>query len=299
MTSTTRPRRRRALALRVASIVTTGRLDLGLTKAELARRSGISRQMVGAVEAGSSNPTLEVVASMFHALSLDIDVVVRGVVAIDGGRRRDAAHARCSAYVQRRLEAAGWVVAREVTVGSGRYVGWIDLLAFHRATGIVLVVEIKTRLDDLGAVERSMDWYRRGAVAAARRIGWRPRRVVGWLLALASDEVESAIVAARRPLETSFPARATAMLSFAVDPGAGPFAAGLALIDPRSRRRDWLVRSRADGRRSPTPYRGYAEFMAAIEGRRAPTGKGRRVPAGGSSTAQRPGRATAARSGSP
>jgi hypothetical protein len=59
--------------------------------------------------------------------------------------------------VQRRLEAAGWLVVREVRIESGRYLGWIDLLAFDPVTKTLLVIEIKTRLDDLGDLERTLD----------------------------------------------------------------------------------------------------------------------------------------------
>ena len=57
-------------------------------------------------------------------------------------------HARCIAYVARRLRACGWDVRFEVEVGTGRYRGWIDLLALRGTT--MLCVEVKTELDDMG-----------------------------------------------------------------------------------------------------------------------------------------------------
>ena len=38
---------------------------------------------------------------------------------------------------------------------------------------------------------------------------------------------------------------------------------GVAMIDPRSKRRDWLRSLAIDGRRSKLPYRDYADFMRA------------------------------------
>ena len=67
---------------------------------------------------------------------------------------QDPVHARCSAYVDRRLGASGWATAREVEIVHGRTHGWIDLLAFDRRTGMMVVIEIKTRLEDIGALER-------------------------------------------------------------------------------------------------------------------------------------------------
>lgn len=217
--------------------------------------------MIGAVEAAEANPSLDVLAALFDGLGIDIDLRMTGLIAIDGGRRHDAAHVLCSAYVQRRLEAAGWSVAREVRIESGRYIGWIDLMAFDERTGTLLVIEIKTRLDDAGAVERAMDWHLREATGAALRLGWHPRRSAGWLLALATDEVEEQLRNSRSIWASSFPSRATGLAAAVVDPTSAPDR-GLALIDPRSRRRDWLVRARIDGRRSDAPYRGYADFMA-------------------------------------
>ena len=229
--------------------------------------------MIAAVEAAEANPSLDVLTALFDGLGIDLEVRIGGSVAIDGGSRQDTAHALCSGYVQRRLEAAGWKVAREVRIESGRYVGWIDLLAFDEATGTLLVIEIKTRLDDLGAIERSMDWHVREAMRAARRIGWRPRRVAGWLLAMATDEVEERLRLNRGVWTQAFPARAPQLSAAVQDPGSAPLR-GLALIDPRSRRRDWLMRARIDGRRSDAPYRGYADFI----GRSQKMGPSRKRP---------------------
>jgi hypothetical protein len=56
-------------------------------------------------------------------------------------------------------------MAREVEIVHGRSHGWIDLLAFDRRTGTMLILEIKTRLSDLGAIERQIAWYERMGMA--------------------------------------------------------------------------------------------------------------------------------------
>lgn len=244
---------------------------MGLSKTRLAGRAAVSRQMIAELEDGSANPTLDTIVAVLDGLGLEVDVVVRGPVMIGSPRTGDAAHAICTGYVQRRLQAAGWKTAREVRIDDGRYVGWIDLLAFHEPTGVLLVIEIKTRIDDLGSIERSMDWYTRAAMNAARRLGWRPLRIGGWLIALASDEVEARIHDDRQAIDAAFPARATEMTALLVDPSSLRRVRGLALIDPRSRRRTWLIRTRIDGRRSGLPYRGYADFMSNV--RRPTTGR--------------------------
>jgi transcriptional regulator with XRE-family HTH domain len=257
--------------VRIGAIVRTGREEQRWTKTNLGERSGISRQMVAALESGKANPSLDVIGALLEALDIEVDVVARGPVQVAASGPADAAHAICSAYVQRRLVAAGWQVEREVRITDRRYLGWIDILAFHEATATLVVIEVKTRIDDVGAIERSLDWHVRGAVGAAERLGWHPRRVVAWVVALASDEVEDAIRRTRELWATAFPTRASAMGALVADPAtspSGPGGPGIALIDPMSRRRDWLIRTRVDGRRSNAPYRGYADFMARIRLRR-------------------------------
>lgn len=42
---------------------------------------------------------------------------------------------------------------------------------------------------------------------------------------------------------------------------------GFALIDPSSRRHDWLIRTSLEGRRSKLPYAGYAQALARMTAR--------------------------------
>lgn len=249
----------------VARSVRDGRRALGWTQQELGRRARVSRQMVGRVERASLSPSFEVAGRLFGTLGIEADLVVRVPFLMDRQRQRDPAHARCAAYVQRRLEKAGWMIRREVEVVHGRSHGWIDLLAFQPVSGTLLVIEIKTQLDDLGQVERSLAWYEREAAAAARRLGWRQRRVSSWLLLLATSAADSRVVENRDALSAAFPGRAPGMIGSlrGSDPGAVEGRA-FAMIDPRSRRRTWLIRSRVDGRRTPAPYLHYADFMASL-----------------------------------
>ncbi len=224
--------------------------------------------MVALVEDGDANPSLDTVVQLLDGLGLEIDLVVRGQVVIGAMRQRDAAHALCLGHVQRRFETGGWLTAREVRIEDGRYIGWIDLLAYHEPTGTLLIIEVKTQVDDLGGIERSIDWYVRGSRNAALNLGWRPRRVGAWLLVLATGESEARIRDNRVAIDRAFPTRALEMGAIVVDPGgAASIGRGMALIDPRSRRRGWLMRTRVDGRRSDAPYRDYLDFMTRLRGR--------------------------------
>jgi Holliday junction resolvase len=185
--------------------------------------------MVSLVEAGTANFSCDLGGRLISAVGVTIDLQYQLPHAEP--RQRDAAHARCVAYVQRRLERDGWLVAREIEVGSPRSHGWIDLLAFDPRTRTLLVIEVKTQLDDVGRIERTVAWYVRGAPAAAMRLGWHAEAVGSWLLVLATDANEQRLRENRLTLAQSFPRRAPEL-------DLGP---GLALIDPRSRRRAWLI----------------------------------------------------------
>jgi transcriptional regulator with XRE-family HTH domain len=217
---------------------------------------GVSRSYIAKIERGRLAPDLSMVERIAEALGLEFELLARPPTFPAGPRVRDAVHARCSAYVDRRLTGLGWQVAREVEIVHGRSHGWIDLLAFDPRTSTLLIIEIKTRLDDLGALERQIAWYERMAWQAARARGWRPERVLSCVLALASDEVERVVRAHRDLIRTAFPARAVELID---DPSRADGRRGFALIDPSSRRRDWLVRTSVEGRRSRLRYRDYAD----------------------------------------
>jgi transcriptional regulator with XRE-family HTH domain len=232
---------------------------LDITQLALADAAGVSRSLIAEIEGGRANPSLEVVMRIGDALGLELELADRNPIAI-ARRTRDAVHARCSGYVDRRLRAAGWQTRRELEVAHGRSHGWIDPLAFDPRTGVLLIVEVKTRLDDMGAIERQVGWYERSAFDVASGLGWFPSTASSWVLLLASDEVERELRAHRDVLLIAYPRRAPAMRIDVLQPArlASP-SRGLALIDPASRRRDWLIPSRSDGRRTAAAYRDYAD----------------------------------------
>lgn len=242
-----------------AQLCRNTRRRLGLTQQQLGEAVGVSHGHIAKIELGQADPSLGLVERIAAALDLDITLVSRDPVVIGEGRQHDLVHARCSGQIDRRLRTAGWLTARESEIVHGRSHGWIDLLAFDPTTGTLLVIEIKTRLDDIGAVERQLGWYQRSALEVAKRLGWRPRRVVGWLLVLASDEVEGVLRANEDLLSRAFPVRARSMSALVAHSDEPVSGHGLALVDPVRKRVAWLIPSRIDGRRSPAPYRDYAD----------------------------------------
>jgi len=241
------------LAARIGTIVRGRRVELDLTQLAVSGALGVSRSHYAAIETGRANASIRLVDRIAEVLGLRLDLVASPMTVVLAPVVRDAVHARCSAYVARRLMAAGWLVLREVEISDGRLRGWIDLVAFDPRTGTLLVIEIKTSIGDIGQLERQTGWYQH-AVLSAIPAEWRPRRIATWVLGLASAEVDQAIAQHRAVIDHSFPIRAASMRDVisghpSVTPGPR-----IALIDPRSRRRDWLLATRSDGRRTPTPY---------------------------------------------
>ena len=101
-----------------------------------------------------------------------------------------------------------WEVCLEVEIGNGRYRGWIDLLAFRSIDRALFCGEIKTEIDDLGRIQRTLAWYEREEWGAALRLGWRPKSATSGLLVLMSTENDARIQANRDALHEAFPARA-------------------------------------------------------------------------------------------
>ena len=140
------------------------RISLDVSRQALGDRVGVTARYIALIERGHANPSLRLVEAIADALGLDIALSIRPPIFPAGPHLQDPVHARCSAYVDRRLRALGWATAREVEIVHGRTHGWIDLLAFDTRTGMLMVIEVKTRLDDLGALERQITWYERMAL---------------------------------------------------------------------------------------------------------------------------------------
>ena len=239
------------------------RMMLDITQATLADAVGVSRSHIAGLETGRVNPSLDLVWRIADRLGIDLDLNARPSLVISD-RGGDLVHARCSSYVDDRLRSAGWITRPEVELARDHGHGWIDLLAFEPRSRTLVIVEIKTRLDDLGALERQLGWYERHAGDVARSLGWRPTRTLTWLVVLASTEVEDALRLHRAVLGRTFPTRAPQMRAIVLDGRAPASRRGIALIDPKSRRRDWLMTSRSDGRRSAAPYMDYADAVRRL-----------------------------------
>jgi transcriptional regulator with XRE-family HTH domain len=240
------------------------RLALGWTQATHAARAGVSQSLISAIECRSLRDLpLGTAARVLEAMGARLRVGVARPFIAGRDHQHEPAHAACSAYVASRLRNAGWETRTEVEVGGDRSRGWVDILAFHPVYRIALVIELKTEIRDVGAIERTLGWYEREAWAATRRLGWRPRVVAGVLLLLATDVNEERLRENSASFRLGFPNRARDLSALINEGLFRRRGRGLAMIDPRSRRSAWLRPTFLDGRRASEPYRDYVSFLAA------------------------------------
>jgi transcriptional regulator with XRE-family HTH domain len=236
-----------------------------MTQADLADRCNLSQAQVSRVEAGAlAWLTVEEMGRLLDALAIRMDLALHQPFVASPPLQRDAAHARCLGYAAGRLRAMGWDVRLEVEIAEGRSRGWIDLVAHHADRAALFIGEIKGGLDDMGSAQRQLGWYDRSARDVARTLGWRFDRSMAALLVLATEANDQLIAANYGLIRHAFPVRAAALHRWLVDPEIVVPRSAIALIDPRSRRRQWLLALALDGRRSRLRYATYADFMRSV-----------------------------------
>ena len=150
------------------------------TQARLADRLGISQSEMSRRErALLDNCSVEDVEKWAAALNARLVLELR----VDGQRPlTDERHAAIQSWLVSFLRAAGWLVEAEVSFNHFGDRGRIDVLAYHPSLGVMLVVEIKTRLDDVQDVLGRLDVKRRVAAQLAKERGWELAAIVPALM---------------------------------------------------------------------------------------------------------------------
>lgn len=258
-----------------------------ITQARLGEAVGISQSEVSRIERGRrAGVALSTIARMCDVLDIRLDIVTR--LPFHAGRfaetadeeargsgtvrQRDLVHARASAHVRRRLERLGWVVRQEVEVMLGSSRGFIDILAYHPASGVLMIGEIKTEIRDLGDLLRTLAWYERAAPLITDSFGWRVTGTMGCLFVLFTAANDARIAANAAALAQAFPIRSRGLARWLAEPEPATSAArAMAMVDPRGRRRDWLIGARIDGRRRSAPYRDYRDVADRMSAARSET----------------------------
>jgi len=77
-----------AVGSHVARLLCEERKRQGLSRYAVAKRCGLSEQMIGYVERGMRNPSLETVLRLTAALNVDLGKIVKRAYAAAGGRKQ-------------------------------------------------------------------------------------------------------------------------------------------------------------------------------------------------------------------
>jgi transcriptional regulator with XRE-family HTH domain len=196
---------------RVGATVRALRIRSGLTQAELARKIGVPRSAISAIERARIDEVriadLERVIGALGA-SLDVRVRWRGE-RLD--RLLDEAHARTVAVALERLQRLGWTTAIEVSFSIWGERGSIDILAWHAPTRTVLVVEVKSVLADIQSLLHGLDRKARLASEIAAGRGWRARSVARLVVVAESPTSRGRVRRHGSILDVALPLRGPAL----------------------------------------------------------------------------------------
>jgi hypothetical protein len=178
---------------------------------DLASRVGVSRQLIGKIEAGQLDDVqIGTLRRVVEALGATFDPQVRW--RGDGlDRLLDAAHAGLVEAVVTRLHRLGWETVVEASFSVAGERGSIDVFALHRPTATVLVIEVKSVVPDSQAMLHALDRKGRLARTLAQAREW-PCRAVGRLLVVGeSTTARRRIDALDQTYQAAFPARGAAV----------------------------------------------------------------------------------------
>lgn len=194
--------------LRVGRALRALRRRRGLRQRDVAAAAGVSQAFISDLERGRTGRMQgDRVERVAAALDAELVVFVRWRGG-DLDRLLDEAHATLVGIVAGDLESLGWQVVAEVTYSVYGERGSIDLLAWHAATSVLLVIEVKSELTSIEETLRRHDAKVRLAAGIVReRFGWAPTTVAR-LLALPADSTSRRRVARHDAvLRRSYPLR--------------------------------------------------------------------------------------------
>jgi hypothetical protein len=198
-------------AVRIGRQVRAIRVRKQLRQQDLGRASKLSRAVISRIERGLiESVTIGTLMRAAAPLGAVVDVRLRwNGEQLD--RLLDEAHARLVDSVVVMLRTAGWEVAVEVSFSVWGERGSIDLLAHHRAAGIVLVVEAKSVVPDSQATLHGLDRKARLAPQLAAERGWECRAVARLLVIGSSPTARRRVAHLAATYETAFPVRGRAL----------------------------------------------------------------------------------------
>jgi hypothetical protein len=157
----------------------------------------------------------------------------------DLARFATADHAALVEIIIRELVALGWEARAEVSFSEYGERGFVDILAWHASTRTLLVIEVKTRIVDVGETAGVLDRKRRLAPRIAAGLGWDAGHIANALIVRAGRTNERRVGDLRATLAGSLPSGTRAFRAWLRHPKGviGAVAFWPVAIPPNSRRR--------------------------------------------------------------
>ena len=201
------------------------RVKRGWRQSDLSGKARVSASVVSLIERGHLE---RVSVSSFRRVAAALELRTEISVWMPHGeleRLLNAGHAALHEAIARYLASlGGWEHAPEVSFAVYGERGVIDILAFHPATGSLLVIELKTELVSLEDLLGKMDVRIRHAVKIARDRGWAATSVSAWVILSDTRTNRRRASAHRAVLRSALPSDGHALRSWMIRP-RGPIRA--------------------------------------------------------------------------
>lgn len=186
---------------------------------DAAARAGVSRALISMIERGHVGRTpLDSLRRVATALEIRLDVVARwrgGDLDRLVNAHHSALHESVASYF---MGMRAWEHAPEVSFSIYGERGVIDVLAFHPASGSLLVIELKTAIVDINDLLGTVDRKRRLATQIAAGRGWQAEAVSTWVIVGRGRTNQRRLSAHRAVLRAAFPSGGRAIQSWLRDP---------------------------------------------------------------------------------
>jgi transcriptional regulator with XRE-family HTH domain len=176
-------------------------------QSDLAARAKVSRWVVLRIEHGR---LATIPVGKLRAVAAALDARIDTIVRWQGGdlpRLLNTRHARMHEEMARFFgDLPDWIAEPEVSFSIYGERGIIDVLAWHPARRILLVIELKTEIVDVNELLGTMDRKRRLAAAIASSRGWRPLSIATWVVVAGSRSNRRTIEEHATVLRSKLPA---------------------------------------------------------------------------------------------
>ena len=216
---------------RLGALLHAIRVRRRLQQADVASGVGLDRSWVSRIERGhvrdASIGRLRAIAGM---LEVGLEIVPSwrgGEVARVVNERHSRLHELFAAHLAR---TRGWEFATEVSFSSWGERGVIDILAWHAARRVLLVIELKTEIPDPAGLIAQVGRYRRLAPGIGHERGWDSTSVATWVLVAESDMNRRQLAQRRVMLRNAFPLDGRALRRWLRDPVCEGAVNGLAFL---------------------------------------------------------------------